>query len=46
VYAVCDRVAVMKDGRLVESGEAEAVLARPQHAYTQTLVKSARLELE
>lgn len=35
---LCDRIAVMHDGRVVEQGEATAVLGRPQHPYTRTLV--------
>jgi ABC-type oligopeptide transport system ATPase subunit len=35
---VADRVAIMNRGRLVEIGEAAAVLANPQHAYTQSLL--------
>jgi peptide/nickel transport system ATP-binding protein len=31
-------VAVMKDGRIVESGPAEQVLLRPQHPYTAALL--------
>ena len=33
-------IAVMKNGRLVESGAAEQVLHHPQHEYTQTLLKA------
>lgn len=36
-----DRVAVMRRGEVVEQGDAEAVLQRPQHAYTQELLASA-----
>lgn len=35
---LCDRIAVMHNGRVVEQGEAAAVLGRPQHPYTRTLV--------
>jgi ABC-type glutathione transport system ATPase component len=38
VAEIADRVAVMRQGRLVEEGETFAVLQRPQHAYTQALV--------
>lgn len=34
------RVCVMKDGRIVESGETQAVFATPQHAYTRHLLAS------
>ncbi|MEA3194628.1 MAG: peptide/nickel transport system ATP-binding protein ddpF [Betaproteobacteria bacterium] len=38
---VCDRVAVMHEGRVVECGPASEVLVRPQHAYTQALIAAA-----
>ncbi len=34
VSEICDRVAVMKDGVIVETGTAREVLANPQHSYT------------
>jgi len=33
-------IAVMKDGKLVEYGEAAQVLAHPQHSYTQALLRA------
>jgi peptide/nickel transport system ATP-binding protein len=38
VRHVSDRVLVMKDGRVVESGPVREVFARPQHAYTRALL--------
>lgn len=38
---VSDTIAVMSQGRIVETGAAEAVLAEPQHPYTQRLLASA-----
>ncbi|WP_127142681.1 dipeptide/oligopeptide/nickel ABC transporter permease/ATP-binding protein [Pelagibacterium montanilacus] len=38
VAQVCDRVAVMKDGDIVEAGITGEVLADPQHAYTRKLI--------
>ena len=38
VGAVSDRIAVMKDGRIVEIGAADAVLHRPATPYAQALV--------
>src|SRR5919112_5872282 len=35
---VSDRIHVMKDGRFIESGDAEALVARPQQDYTQRLL--------
>ena len=37
---ICDLVAVMKDGEVVEHGLAADVLGRPQHPYTRALVDS------
>jgi peptide/nickel transport system ATP-binding protein len=33
-----DRILVMKDGRVVESGSASEVFERPEHPYTQRLL--------
>ena len=41
VARLADRIAVMHDGRLVETGTAEQVLTAPQHPYTQRLLQSA-----
>lgn len=35
---LADYVVVMKDGRLMEWGRTEAVIEKPQHAYTQALL--------
>ncbi|MGE5336760.1 MAG: ABC transporter ATP-binding protein [Gemmatimonadota bacterium] len=41
--AMCHRVLVMKNGAIVEEGEALALFARPQHAYTRALLDAAQL---
>jgi peptide/nickel transport system ATP-binding protein len=38
VREVCDRVLVLKDGAVVESGDVERVFAAPAHPYTQALL--------
>ncbi len=38
---VCDQVAVMSRGRVVEIGPAEEVFQRPKHAYTRALFEAA-----
>ncbi|GAA3100616.1 peptide/nickel transport system permease protein [Kribbella aluminosa] len=40
VADVCDRVAVMQDGRIVEVNDVRPLFASPQHPYTQTLLGS------
>jgi oligopeptide/dipeptide ABC transporter ATP-binding protein len=37
---ICDRIAVMYAGRVVEEGTAAAVLADPKHPYTRALLAS------
>jgi peptide/nickel transport system ATP-binding protein len=37
-WSLCDRLAVMYLGRVVEQGRAVDVIERPQHPYTQALV--------
>ncbi|HEY0329659.1 MAG TPA: ABC transporter ATP-binding protein [Rhodopseudomonas sp.] len=37
---ICDLVAVMKDGEVVEHGPAGEVFTRPRHPYTQALLDS------
>lgn len=40
VRLLCDRVGVMKDGKLVEIGETEQVFGHPQHLYTKKLLEA------
>ncbi|XOV83575.1 MAG: ABC transporter ATP-binding protein [bacterium] len=43
VRALAHRVLVMKDGVVVEQGDAEQIFRHPQTAYTQALLKAAML---
>lgn len=38
---MCDRIAVMYKGRIVEIGKAQDIIFRPEHPYTRALVKVA-----
>lgn len=38
VAGICDRVAILHEGQIVESGTAEQVLTSPRHEYTQRLM--------
>jgi peptide/nickel transport system ATP-binding protein len=40
IHHISDRVLVMSDGKVVEFGDADDVLLRPSHPYTQKLVAS------
>ncbi|WP_078381803.1 ABC transporter ATP-binding protein [Sutcliffiella halmapala] len=40
VARMCDRVAVMKKGEIVETGTTEAIFESPQHPYTKKLLNA------
>jgi ABC-type microcin C transport system duplicated ATPase subunit YejF len=40
VAALCERIVILEQGRIVEAGPTAAILANPQHPYTQRLLAS------
>jgi len=38
VAGICDRIAILHEGQIVETGTAEQVLTNPRHQYTQRLM--------
>ena len=44
VRSLADAIAVMQNGRIVESGPAQTVFARPQQPYTRQLFQAAFLD--
>lgn len=41
IYQICDRVLVMKQGKIVESGDVWQIYENPQHDYTRMLLAAA-----
>jgi len=41
IYRMCDRVMVMKDGRIVEIGDTEEVFHHPKEEYTKMLLANS-----
>ena len=42
IPSLCHRVAVMRDGRIVEQGTCPEVFAHPRHEYTRTLLEAVQ----
>jgi len=38
VAGICDRIAILHQGQIVESGTTDQIFANPQHEYTQRLI--------
>ena len=38
VAGICDRIAILHQGEIVECGETERIFSNPQHEYTQRLM--------
>jgi ABC-type oligopeptide transport system ATPase subunit len=38
IHHACDRIAVMKDGKIVEAGDRRQVIEEPRHPYTRRLL--------
>ena len=43
---LCERLAVMRQGRVIEMGLTEETLSRPRASYTELLIRSAELDLD
>ena len=41
VYQMCDRIMVMKDGKIVETGETEELFSNPKEEYTRLLLEDS-----
>ena len=46
VASLCERIAVMSQGRLLEVAPTEQLLAQPTHRYTDLLLRAAELDLD
>ncbi len=40
IHHICDRIAVMYDGKIVEDGPRDEVIHNPKHPYTKTLLSA------
>ena len=44
VSAFCDRVGILKDGRIIEENTTEALITSPKESYTRVLLEAAKTE--
>jgi peptide/nickel transport system ATP-binding protein len=44
VRTVCERIAVLHHGRIVEQGSTDDILIRPEHPYTKRLLEAGKVE--
>jgi oligopeptide transport system ATP-binding protein len=40
IHHICDRIAVMWNGRIVEEGDRDRIINRPEHPYTRALLSA------
>lgn len=45
IQSICDKVAVMENGKVIESGEVFEVFTNPQHPTTQRFIQSVQQDL-
>lgn len=45
VYKMCDKILVLKDGKIVEEGTPEEIYHNPKEAYTKLLLESAGINM-
>ena len=45
IQSICDKVAVMEDGEVIESGEVFETFTNPQHSTTQRFIRSVQQDL-
>ncbi|MBI3320956.1 MAG: ABC transporter ATP-binding protein [Candidatus Omnitrophica bacterium] len=46
VASLCERIAVMSAGRILERAPTQELLDHPRHPYTEVLIRSAELDLD
>jgi ABC-type glutathione transport system ATPase component len=45
VYYLCDRIAIMRRGRIIEQGKAEEIYSNPKDAYTRELLSAQQFSV-
>jgi len=42
--SLCGRIAILKEGKIVETGSPERIFCQPQHPYTQALIRALQMQ--
>lgn len=45
IYQICNRIMIMKEGKIIEEGEIDNVYKSPKDSYTKLLLKNAEIQL-
>jgi len=43
--SLCGRIAILKDGEIIETGSPERIFGRPEQLYTQALIRALRMQV-
>ena len=43
--SLCGRIAILKEGEIVETGSPDRIFSKPEHPYTRDLIRALRMQV-